>query len=84
MEVIRLTENDLHQMIRETVYRILKEEGEGAMMGGSGGSVVNPNCAPNGAANDSINKTFDAPPFGLKTKDQAYKRGGSISVDRLK
>lgn len=83
MEVIRLTENDLHRMIRETVYRILKEEGEGAMMGGSGGSVVNPNCAQNGATNASDNKTYDVP-FGVKKKDPAYDREAPISVDRLK
>jgi len=83
MEVIRLTENDLHRMIRETVYRILKEEGEGAMMGGSGGSVVNPDCAPNGAPNALNNKTYDAP-IVVKTNDPTLKRGDSISVNRLK
>ena len=83
MEVIRLTENDIHRMIRETVYRILKEEGEGAMMGGSGGSVVNPNCAPNGATNASNNKTYDVP-LGVSKKDPVYDRKAPISMDRLK
>ena len=39
-QIIRLTESDLHNIIKESVRRILSEDGEGAAMGGGvGGSA---------------------------------------------
>lgn len=89
-KIIRLTESDLHSIIRNTVYRILKEDGEG--MGGG---------ATAGATSDSADRmgAFDVPFGGVQSRSiykpktnvnmsPALKRhdgkGGSISIPKNK
>ena len=62
-QLIRLTESDLHNIVKETVYRILQEDGE---IGGGGAT----NCVGinvGGAAGQAKNH-IDAPAFGGKNK----------------
>lgn len=63
-KIIRLTESDLHNIVKETVNRILKEEG----LGGTSSFSLN---SPAGGASDptgQVKNTPDAPAFGGKSK----------------
>ena len=62
-KIIRLTEGELQQIVKESVYRILQEDGE---IGGGGAT----NCVGinvGGAAGQAKNH-IDAPAFGGKNK----------------
>ena len=62
-KIIKLTESDLHNIVKEAVYRILKEDGE---IGGGGAT----NCVGinvGGAAGQAKNH-IDVPAFGGKNK----------------
>jgi hypothetical protein len=68
MKVIRLTESDLHSMIKEAVMSILKEDGLGG--------------ATN--ANISADATYDVPAFGDKeTLDRKGGKNHSISMNHV-
>lgn len=65
-KIIRLTESDLHRIIENAVRRIIKEEGEGAAIGGGGAT----NCVGinvGGAAGQAKNH-IDANALGNKKK----------------
>ena len=62
-KIIRLTESDLHNIVKEAVYRILKEDGE--IGGGGATNCVGINV---GGAADQAKNHIDAPAFGGKNK----------------
>ena len=93
-KIIRLTESDLHNIVRESVVRILNEDGEGAALGGD---FTTP-----GASSDSTDRVgaFTVPiggvirkpsPVGKKSKkkekniikpnDETFSREGGFSVN---
>jgi len=51
---IKLTESDIHRMVMESVRRIIREEGEGAMGGGGATNTC-------GLGNDGSYPYYDAP-----------------------
>ena len=61
-KIIRLTESDLHRIIKESVYRILKEDGEA----GGGGATNAAGVMQGGGTNPGAG-TYDVPAFGGKT-----------------
>ena len=71
-KVIRLTESDLHNIVREAVNRILKEDG-----GMVGGAAANASGFTNGANNaqTSSNAQFDVP-FGSVQRRKGYSPKG--------
>lgn len=71
-KIIRLTENDLHSIIRNAVDKILREDGAGAV----GGAAANGSGFMNGANNaqTSSNAQFDVP-FGGKPLKQKHNLG---------
>lgn len=71
-KVIRLTESDLHNIVREAVNRILKEDG-----GMVGGAAANASGFMNGANNaqTSSNAQFDVP-FGSVQRRKGYSPKG--------
>jgi hypothetical protein len=76
-QIIRLTESDLHQMVMETVNKILAEDGE---IGGGGAT----NCVGinvGGAAGQAKNH-IDAPAFAGKNKKKVG--GNAFSEPILK
>ena len=58
-KIIRLTERELHNIVRESVERIINEDGEGAAMGGGATSDAGLNA--NGSGDPSMGVTY---PFG--------------------
>ena len=40
-QIIRLTESDLHRIVRESIQKILREDGEAGAMGDGGGMTLN-------------------------------------------
>ena len=61
-KIIRLTESDLHRIIKESVYRILKEDGEA----GGGGATNAAGVMQGGGTNPGAGQ-YDVPAFGGKT-----------------
>jgi len=57
--IIRLTESELHSIIKESVKRIVNEDGEGSAMGGGATSDAGLNV--NGSGDPSMGVTY---PFG--------------------
>jgi len=62
-KIIRLTESDLHRIIKESVYRILKEDGAAA---GGGGATNAAGVMQGGGTNPGAGQ-YDVPAFGGKT-----------------
>ena len=62
-KIIRLTESDLHRIIKESVYRILKEDGGAA---GGGGATNAAGVMQGGGTNPGAGQ-YDVPAFGGKT-----------------
>jgi len=60
-KIIRLTESDLHRIIKESVYRILKEDGEA----GGGGATNAAGVMQGGGTNPGAGQ-YDVPAFGGK------------------
>ena len=66
--IIRLTESDLHRIIKESVKRILREEDFGSMVGGSdmggdiGSSMIEDDIDEEGEGGVG-DFTYDAPAF---------------------
>jgi hypothetical protein len=58
-KIIRLTERELHNIVRESVERIINEDGEGAAIGGGATSDAGLNA--NGSGDPSMGVTY---PFG--------------------
>ena len=58
-KIIRLTERELHNIVRESVERIINEDSEGAAMGGGATSDAGLNA--NGSGDPSMGVTY---PFG--------------------
>ena len=78
-QIIRLTESDLHNIVREAVNRILAEDGE---IGGGGAT----NCVGinvGGAAGQAKNH-IDAPAFGGKNKKKVGGNAFSEPIMRQK
>lgn len=61
-KIIRLTESDLHKIIKESVYRILKEDGAA----GGGGATNAAGVMQGGGTNPGAGQ-YDVPAFGGKT-----------------
>ena len=61
-KIIRLTESDLHNIVREAVNRILDEEGAG------GGGATNCAGTMQGGGTNPGAGTYDVPAFGGKNK----------------
>lgn len=61
-KIIRLTESDLHNIVREAVNRILDEEGAG------GGGATNAAGVMQGGGTNPGAGTYDVPAFGGKSK----------------
>jgi len=78
-QIIRLTESDLHAIVREAVNKILSEDGE---IGGGGAT----NCVGinvGGAAGQAKNH-IDAPAFGGKNKKKVGGNAFSEPIMRQK
>jgi hypothetical protein len=86
-QVIRLTESDLHRIVKEAVNRIIAEDGEGGM--GSGGfdaggmsldfgGDVQP-AEDKGATSSLRNKIYTAPASITKKKDPSLGRKDVIN-----
>lgn len=77
-KIIRLTESDLHNIIKETVKQCLQEDG--ATAGGTGSAATNGSGFFNGAnnSNTSAAATFDVP-FGVQRKKGYSPKGSSHS-----
>ena len=73
-QIIRLTESDLHRIEKETVNRILSEEG--------GDGATNAAGAMQGGGTNPGAGTYDAPAFGGKTKKKVG--GNAFSEPILK
>lgn len=72
--LVRITESDLHKMVREVVERILAEDGEGAAMSGSFNGATN--------ANISANAMYDVPFGGGVQRRKIYSpKGDKVSKD---
>ena len=79
-KIIRLTESDLHNIVKETVNRILKEEG----LGGTSSFSVN---SPAGGSSDptgQVKNTPDAPTLGGKNKKKVGGNAFSEPIMRQK
>jgi hypothetical protein len=75
-KIIRLTESDLHNIIKETVKRVLKEDG-----GMVGGAAANGSGFMNGANNSqtSSNAQFDVPFGGVQRRKGYSPKGDGTS-----
>ena len=95
-KIIRLTESDLHRIIKESVKRILREEDFGSMDGGGdmGGSDVGGDIGPieDGVDEEEIAGTPNAAqsepftvPFGKKNKfyGKALDHRGLCKFERV-
>ena len=78
-KIIRLTESDLHRIIKESVYRILKEDGEA----GGGGATNAAGVMQGGGTNPGAG-TYDAPAFGGKNKKKVGGNAFSEPIMRQK
>jgi hypothetical protein len=90
-KIIRLTESDLHRIVKEAVNKILSEDGEGGM--GSGGfdargmsldfgGDTQP-AEDKGATSSLRNKTYIAPASVTKEKDPTLSRPvGDIAMNK--
>ena len=79
--IIRLTESDLHRIVRESVRRIITEEGEGGAMGGgfAGGASSDVGLNANGTGDPSMGVAY---PFG--DNDDVIRRNGYNSHKKNK
>jgi hypothetical protein len=92
--LIRLTESDLHRIVKEAVNRILREDGEAAMGDGGGialnfggessyepGGSTTTTTVPRGQKGD---QTFGVSyPYNGKGKDPSYTRPrGDIAMNK--
>ena len=73
--IIKLTENQLHKVIRETVLSIINEEGEGGM----GGAASCGNVMQGGGSNPSAGQ-YDVP-FGDTQRRDIYAPARKRSKD---
>ena len=69
-KIIRLTESDLHRIVKEAVETIIREEGEA----GGGGATNAAGVMQGGGTNPGAG-TYDVPAFGGKTNKK--KVGGN-------
>jgi hypothetical protein len=51
-QIIRLTESDLHRIVRESIQKILREDGEAGAIGDANGSGIESSVTP-GSSSDS-------------------------------
>ena len=77
-KLIRLTESDLHRIVKETVYRIISEDGAAA---GGGGATNAAGVMQGGGTNPGAG-TYDVPAFGGKSKKKVG--GNAFSEPILK
>ena len=89
-KIIRLTESDLHRIIKESVKRIMKEElgggsPGGGLAGGIGGGGAS-NClgtfAPSGNGKEQAKNTQDVP-FGGMVSRKTYSPKGDKNSDGM-
>lgn len=71
-KIIRLTESDLHRIVKEAVETIIREEGEA----GGGGATNAAGVMQGGGTNPGAG-TYDVPAFGGKTNKK--KVGGPFN-----
>ena len=69
-KIIRLTESDLHRIVKEAVETIIREEGEAG-----GGGATNAASVMQGGGTNPGAGTYDVPAFGGKTNKK--KVGGN-------
>ena len=77
-KIIRLTESDLHNIVIETVNRILKEDGAG------GGGATNAAGVMQGGGTNPGAGQYDVPAFGGKTKKKVGGNAFSEPIMRQK
>lgn len=72
-KIIRITESELRSIIAESVKRIIKEDGEGAI---GGGAAMGSGFATPGATSDSVDRMgqYDVP-FGKPIKKNGEGKG---------
>ena len=86
-QIIRLTESDLHRIVKEAVNRIIAEDGEGGMGSGgfdAGGMSLDfggdaQPAEDKGATSSLRNKTYTAPASITKKKDPSLGRKDVIN-----
>lgn len=86
-QIIRLTESDLHRIVKESVQRILSEDGEGGFAGGGDVSLGSGGNTPGGATSTPTvprdqngDQTFGmAYPMKGKKKDPSLGRKDVIN-----
>ena len=77
-QVIRLTENDLHNIVREAVNKILSEDGIG------GGGATNAAGVMQGGGTNPGSGQYDVPAFGGKNKKKVGGNAFSEPIMRQK
>lgn len=74
-KIIRLTESDLHGIVKEAVSRLISEDGDGAM---GGGATSDAGINANGSGDPTLGVTY---PFGGVMRRSIYgrknKKGGN-------
>lgn len=75
-KIIRLTEEDLHRIVKESVQRILSEDGEGGFAGG-GGATNAAGVMQGGGINPGAGQ-YDVPAFAKKKQ----KKVGGNAFDQ--
>jgi len=78
-KIIRLTESDLHRIVKEAVETIIREEGEA----GGGGATNAAGVMQGGGTNPGAG-TYDAPAFGGKNKKKVGGNAFSEPIMRQK
>ena len=78
-KIIRLTESDLHRIVKEAVDKILQEDGEA----GGGGATNAAGVMQGGGTNPGAG-TYDAPAFGGKNKKKVGGNAFSEPIMRQK
>ena len=86
-QIIRLTESDLHRIVKEAVNRILSEDGEtGALAGDSGAGMSldfggdSQPAEDKGATSSLRNKTYTAPFTKKKDKSLTRPKGNTTGI----
>ena len=77
-KIIRLTESDLHAIVREAVNKILSEDGVG------GGGATNAAGTMQGGGTNPGAGTYDVPAFGGKSKKKVGGNAFSEPIMRQK
>lgn len=77
--IIRLTESDLHRIVKEAIDKILQEDGEA----GGGGATNAAGVMQGGGTNPGAG-TYDAPAFGGKSKKKVGGNAFSEPIMRQK